>query len=194
MLAGELYNPLADELCELRLRLHKLIDRFNRTSDDETELRSSLLTQFLGHAGARLEMTPPVRFDYGCNTYIGDRCYFNFNATFLDCAEIHIGDDVFVGPNVSFLTPIHPFLARERNFRFDAEGRKSDQEYAKPIRIGNSVWIAGGVIINPGVTIGSNCVIGSGSVVTRDIPDGVLAFGNPCRVIRKLTEADALIR
>lgn len=194
MLAGKLYNPLDRELTDIRLKSHALIDRFNLSGDQETELRTELLSQILGRAGAHLEMTPPIRFDYGCNTYIGDRCYFNFNATFLDCAEIRFGDDVFVGPNVSFLTPVHPFLARERNFTFDENGNKRDQEYAKPIRIGCGVWIAGGVIVNPGVTIGSNCVIGSGSVVTRDIPDGVLAFGNPCRVIRELTEEDSVTR
>ncbi|MBO7726776.1 MAG: sugar O-acetyltransferase [Thermoguttaceae bacterium] len=192
MLAGELYYPQDAELAAIRLAAHRLIDRFNQTGDGETELRAELLQKILGRAGANLEMTPPVRFDYGCNTYIGDRCYFNFNATFLDCAEIRIEDDVLVGPNVSFLTPLHPLLAAERNFFFDAKGTKRNLEYARPILIKRGVWLGGGVIVNPGVTIGAGSVIGSGSVVTRNIPEGVLAFGNPCRVVRKLTGADSV--
>lgn len=194
MLAGEFYFPQDTELAAVRLRAHRLIDRFNRTDDAQTLLRAGLLKRILGHAGAHLEMTPPIRFDYGCNTYIGDRCYFNFNATFLDCAEIRFGDDVLVGPNVSFLTPLHPLLAPERNFFFDAEGKKRNIEYALPIRVESGVWIGGGVTVNPGVTIGAGTVIGSGSVVTRDVPPGVLAFGSPCRVIRKLTAADSIRR
>lgn len=111
---------------------------------------------------------------------------FNFNSVFLECGPITIGDNVFVGPNVSFFTPVHPRVAEERNMRIAPDGRIQLLEYAKPITIGSNVWIGGGVIINPGVTIGGNVVIGSGSVVTRDIPLEVIAAGVPCRVIREI--------
>lgn len=137
-------------------------------------------------------MYPNVRLDYGCNTYIGSNCYFNFNCIFLDCAEIHVGDNVFVGPNVLFLTPIHPLLAEERNRRVDRDGHIHLFEYCKPIEIESNVWIGGGAIVNPGVTIGHDSVIGSGSVVTKDIPSGVIAAGVPCKVIRKVTEEDKM--
>lgn len=194
MAAGLPYNSLDRELVAVRERAHKLIERFNRTEDDETELRTALLDQFLGRAGKALEMTPRVNFDYGFNTFIGDYCYFNYNLTVLDCAEVRFGDNVFVGPNVSFLTPLHPLLPRERNFRFDENGNRRNLEYCRPIRVGNNVWIGGGAIVNPGVTIGDDSVIGSGSVVTRDVPPGVLAAGVPCRPIRNITEADSLER
>ena len=125
-------------------------------------------------------MEPPVWFDYGVNTSVGERFYANFGLTVLDSAQVIIGDYVEIGPNVDIYTATHPL---------DPTARATGLEYGKPVRIGNHVWIGGHTVINPGVTIGDNTVIGSGSVVTRDIPAGVLAAGNPCRVIRKIVES-----
>ena len=124
---------------------------------------------------------PPFRCDYGYNIEIGDHFYANFNLTILDCAKVSIGNNVFIGPNVSLFTAGHPIHAHLRDQNY---------EWAREINIGNSVWLGGNVVINPGVSIGNNVVIGSGSVVTRDIPDDVFASGNPCRVIRQLTDDD----
>lgn len=192
MLKGELYDPADAELTALRTKARDLSLRFSRTREKKTRLRQALLKKLLGSIGDCCELAPPFHFDYGCNTYIGDRCFFNFNCTFLDCAEIHIGNDVFVGPNVSFLTPMHALLAGQRNMRRFADGSWHDWEYCLPITIGDGVWLAGGVIVNPGVTIGAGAVIGAGSVVTHDIPAGVLAAGVPCRVLRPLTQADRI--
>ena len=142
--------------------------------------------------GENVYINQNINFDYGYNTYIDDNSYFNFNCTFLDCAEIRIGKNVFVGPNVSFLTPVHPLLAKERNINIDENGNKYILEYCKPINVGDNVWIGGGAIVNPGVSIGNDTVIGSGSVVTKDIPSGVVAAGVPCRVIREITESDSI--
>ena len=154
------------------------------------EIRKSLLKEVLGKIGEGTEINPDIKLDYGCNIYIGDRCYINFNSVFLDCAEICLGNDVFVGPGVSFVTPIHPMISSERNARLKSDGSYYMLEYAQPINIGDNVWICSNVTILPGVSIGSNTVIGAGSVVTKDIPSNVLAVGNPCRVIRNITEQD----
>lgn len=123
------------------------------------------------------------KLDYGCNTYIGARCYINFNAVFLDCAEIRLGNDVFAGPNVSFLTPVHPLLAKERNVRMAPDGHHYMIETCRPITVEDNVWLGGDVTILPGVTIGHDSVIGAGSVVTKSILPGVVAAGNPCKII-----------
>lgn len=192
MLSGLLYDPSDPELTRRRDVARNLAAAFNRTTEEEKETRQKILKQLLGSLGEWTELYPNVQFDYGCNTYLGNRCYVNFNSTFLDCAEIRLGDDVFVGPNVSFLTPIHPLLARERILRFTPDGRPYTKEACKPIAVGNRVWIGGNAVILPGVTIGDDTVIGAGSVVTRDIPAGVLAVGNPCRVLREITEKDRM--
>ena len=189
---GRLYLP-GDEaiMAEQMDCLEKQYD-YNATRPHEQERRAALLRELLGAAGENLEMAPDIRFDYGCNTYIGRDCYFNFNCTILDCAEVRFGDDVFVGPGCMFLTPVHPLLARERSMRTAPDGRRYNLEGAKPITVGGGAWLGGNVTVCPGVSIGAGAVIGAGSVVTRDIPPGVLAAGVPCRVIRPLTEADAL--
>ena len=131
-------------------------------------------------------MQGPIQFDYGVFTEFGENCYANFNFTVLDCAPVKIGSNVFFGPNVSLLTPIHPMCWQERNQFVREDGVMTDREYAKPITIGSNCWICGNVTVCGGVTIGEGSVIGAGSIVTRDIPANVLAAGNPCRVIRQI--------
>ena len=192
MLAGLWYDPSDPELCRQRDHARDRAEEFNRTTESEKEKRQKILKALLGSMGQYSEIYPYVKFDYGCNTYLGDRCYINFNATFLDCGEIRLGSDVFVGPNVSFLTPIHPLRAEERNVRFAPDGHPYTLEACKPILVEDRVWIGGNVVILPGVTIGDRCVIGAGSVVTKNIPAGVIAVGNPCRVLRKVEESDRI--
>ncbi|MDD3193962.1 MAG: sugar O-acetyltransferase [Oscillospiraceae bacterium] len=192
MLAGRLYDPSDRELACLREKAFRLVGQFNGLDKTENGPQRDILRQLLGGMGEHVTFRAAVRFDYGCNTYVGDNCYFNFNAVFLDCAEIRIGSNVMVGPGVSFFTALHPLLAEERNARTDGNGRRYNLEYARPITVEDSVWLGGGVIVNGGVTIGRGAVIGSGSVVTRDIPPGVVAAGVPCRVIRPITEADRM--
>lgn len=192
MLAGKLYDPTDEALAAQRTKAHRLSKDYNDTYDDEAKKREVILKELLPHTGERLFLQGPIRFDYGVYTSFGDNCYANFNFTVLDSCPVTIGNDVFFGPNCSLMTPIHPLLASERNMRFREDGSPYDLEYAAPITIGDGCWIASGVTVCGGVTIGKNCVIGAGSVVTRDIPDGVFAAGNPCRVIRPITEQDSV--
>ena len=191
MLSGEWYDTSDPWLVSQRNIARDVSEQYNRTSESEIEMRRSILKGLLGSIGEYTEIYPTVKFDYGCNTYIGARCYINFNAVFLDCAEIRLGNDVFVGPNVSFLTPVHPLLAKERNVRIAPDGHHYMIETCRPITVEDNVWLGGDVTILPGVTIGHDSVIGAGSVVTKSIPPGVVAAGNPCKVIRKITENDA---
>lgn len=192
MLNGKIYNTSDPELLKQREFARITAFKYNNTTEEQEQLRQQILKELLGSLGENVKISPLVQFDYGCNTYIGNNCYFNFNCTFLDCAEIHIGNDVFVGPNTLFLTPIHPMLAEQRNMKKDKNGIIYMEEYCKPIVIEDNVWFGGGAIVNPGVTIGHDSVIGSGSVVTKNIPSGVLAAGVPCKVIREITEEDRL--
>ena len=155
------------------------------------EKRKQILDELMPNRKEGAYLQGPVYFDYGLNTSVGKNFYANFNFTCLDCAKVTIGDNVFLGPNVSILTPVHPFLHEERNPYQREDGVWTD-EYAKPIVIKSNTWICGNVTICGGVTIGEGCVIGAGSVVTRDIPDNSLAVGNPCRIIRKLSEKDSI--
>lgn len=191
MLAGMLYDPSDTELAELRKKAHALSTRYNMLTEDDPE-RGKIVSELVPNMGKRGFVQGPVQFDYGVFTEIGDNFYANFNLTVLDCCKVTIGDNVMIGPNVSILTPVHPLCWQDRNMRFKPDGSPYDLEYAKPITIGSNCWIAGNVTICGGVTIGSGCVIGAGSVVTRDIPENSLAVGNPCRVIREITEADRM--
>ncbi len=159
--------------------------------DEDDPARKELLEMLLNNPNG-VYLQGPIFFDYGEFTAFGKNCYANFNFTVLDCAPVTIGDNVFFGPNVTIATPIHPLLAEERNMYAKPDGTLTDSEYAKPITVKSNCWIASNVVICGGVTVGEGCVIGAGSVVTRDIPDGVFAAGNPCKVIRKLTEQDSI--
>ena len=171
MLAGELYDALDPELAVARDRARDLCQDLNATREREQELRRTILKQLFAKGGDSV-------CDYGSNIHLGERVFFNFNCVILDVCEVTIGDFTLFGPAVQIYTATHPLNHELR--------RK--QEFAKPIAIGSDVWVGGGAIICPGVTIGSKSVIGAGSVVTRNIPAGVLAAGNPCRVIRELDE------
>ena len=192
MLSGKLYDPNDPELLKLRVKAHRLSAEYNALLETDEEKRQEILEELIGDLGKGAYLQGPIQFDYGCFTSIGERTYANFNLTILDICPVKIGNDVFIGPNVSILTPMHPLRWQERNTYYREDGVLTDQEYGKPITIGNNIWIAGNVTICGGVTIGDGSVIGAGSVVTRDIPPDSLAAGNPCRVIRKITEADRI--
>lgn len=192
MVSGELYDPSDVELVAMRKHIRKLFKRYNDSDEDDMKEREKLLHEMFGKCGERLYCEPPLRFDYGCNTEVEEDFFSNFNLVILDCAHVKIGKQCFIGPNVTIATPVHPLLSCDRNMRRAEDGHYYDLEYAKPITIGDNVWLASGVTVCGGVTIGNDAVIGAGSVVTRDIPSGVFAAGNPCRVIRKLSEADKM--
>ena len=178
MLAGELYDALDPDLVRDRDRARDLCQTLNATRESDREIRRHILLQLFGKGGDTVWMQPPFYCDYGSNIELGEPVFFNFNCVVLDVCPIKIGDFTLFGPSVQILTPVHPLEARLR--------RK--QEYGKPIEIGSDVWVGGGALILPGVRIGSKSVIGAGSIVTRDVPEGVFAAGNPCRVIREITE------
>lgn len=191
MLAGKIYDPNDEELTKMRLKAHKLCQRFNSLFEDDKQ-RKALLDELIPNQGERLFLQGPIYFDYGVNTSFGTDCYANFNFTVLDICPVTIGDNVFFGPNCTIASPIHALMWQERNVKFKEDGTVYDNEYGKPVTIGSNCWIASGVTILAGVTIGEGCVIGAGSVVSRDIPQNSLAVGNPCRVIREITEKDLL--
>ena len=178
MLAGELYNPLDAELVAGRTRARDLCQRLNTTREADTEERRRILTDLFRRGGDTVWMQPPFYCDYGTNIELGERVFFNFNCVVLDVCEVRIGSFALFGPAVQIYTATHPMNAE----------RRRAQEFAKPVEIGRDVWVGGGAIILPGVRIGSQAVIGAGSVVTGDIPERVFAAGNPCRVIRDITE------
>ncbi|OBR67015.1 galactoside O-acetyltransferase [Paenibacillus oryzae] len=181
MLAGLPYKAWLDGLIEERTECRLKIREYNQLRPDEHERRDELVRAILGKAGENINIEAPFRCDYGTNIEVGKNFYANFNCTILDVGKVTIGDNVLLAPNVSIYTAGHPIHPDSRN---------SGYEYGIAITIGDNVWIGGNVIINPGVTIGSNVVIGAGSIVTKDIPDNVIAVGSPCRVIREITEAD----
>jgi maltose O-acetyltransferase len=173
MLAGALYEPGAPGLVAKRARARLLARRFSSGED-------VVLAELLGAVGSDVEIVPPFFCDYGVNTFIGSRVFLNTNCVILDCARVEIGDDVQIGPGVHVYAATHPL---------DPEVRRSGLERAAPVTIGSGVWLGGATIVCPGVTIGAGTTIGAGSVVVRDVPPGVIAAGNPCRVIRS-TEAE----
>ena len=192
MLAGMLYDPSDPELTTLLIKARKLSRAYNQIDEDEPEKRTAILRELLPNTPNLPSLQAPVYFDYGCNTYFGKFSGTNFNFICLDVCPVHIGDNVLIGPNVTLATPMHPLLPAERNVMQRADGSYYNLEYAKPITIENDCWLAANVTVCGGVTIGEGSVIGAGSVVTRSIPPHSLAAGNPCRVIRKITEADRM--
>jgi maltose O-acetyltransferase len=176
MLAGELYDPLDAQLVTARARARDLCLELNATREGQRDERRRLLKELLGAGGDSVWIQPPFFCDYGSNIRLGMRVFFNFNCVVLDVCEVTIGDYTLFGPAVQILTPMHPL---------DAQLRRT-QEFGKPVAIGSDVWVGGGALILPGVTIGSRAVIGAGSVVTKDVPEGVFAAGNPCRVVRTI--------
>lgn len=180
MLSGKLYNPykVNDNIWE---KNREILEKFNTLSYKDLKEGMLLLKEIFGHLEEDAVIIPPFYCDKGPQIQIGKHFYANTGLLILDEAPVNIGNDVFIAPRVCIYTAGHPI---------DAEVRNMELEYAKPVTIGDNVWIGGNVIINPGITIGSNVVIGSGSVVTKNIPDGVVAAGNPCRVIREITADD----
>jgi maltose O-acetyltransferase len=176
MLAGELYRADDPDLVEGHLRAVRLTDTYNNTPPDDPG-RQRLLEELLGGIGEDSVVRTPLHCDYGCYLHIGARTFVNFGLVALDAAPITIGDDVQIGPNVQLLTPTHPIDPRLRREKWEA---------AEPIAIGHNVWLGGGAIVLPGVTVGDDTVVGAGAVVTKDLPPGVVAAGNPARVIREV--------
>ncbi len=191
MIAGEFYNPNDKELILARVRARMLADRFNKTKAWNIPYRTRLIKKMFPNGADGAFFEPNIRIEYGFNVKFGKNFYMNFDCQLLDVAPIEIGDNVMFGPRVTVATPMHPFVSEERAISTYSDG-VHDWEYARPVKIGDNVWVASSATICGGVTIGSDTVIAAGSVVTRDIPSGVLAAGVPCKVIRPITDADRL--
>ncbi|MGQ5226065.1 sugar O-acetyltransferase [Streptomyces sp. yara] len=177
MLAGDLYVADDPEIGRRLERAMRLAARYQATFVDERDQAKAVLAELLGSVGEDVEIRPPLYVDYGSNITVGARTFVNYHLTALDVAAITIGEDCQIGPNVQLLTPTHPVEPGPRRDKLEA---------ARPITIGDNVWIGGGAIVCPGVTIGDNSVIGAGAVVTKDVPANVVAVGNPARPVRSL--------
>lgn len=182
---GQLYDSSPENIPEAMTekldKCKELLYDFNNSRPSDLKYRDELLTKILAEKGDNCYIEPPLHANWGCNTHIGKDFYANFNMTLVDDTDIYIGDNVMIAPNVVLAGAAHPICP---------ELREKNYQYNLPIHIGNRVWIGAGSVVLPGITIGDNSVIGAGSVVTKDIPAGVVAVGNPCRVIRKITERD----
>ena len=189
---GIVFCPGDPELVALKLRTHNLNVDYNNTYEDEYEKRAAILGEILGEMGEGTRIQGPIAFHYGKHTKIGRNFFGNFNLTIQDDGEVTIGDRCNFGPNVTIVTPIHPMVPEERNALLGPDGKPKLLCYAKPVHIGSDVWLGANVVVCPGVTIGDGCVIGAGAVVTRDVPPRTFAAGNPCRVIREITEQDSM--
>lgn len=180
--AGYLYDANYDkEIVERRTKCAELCYEFNQCRPSETKKQEEIIRSMIGCVKGDFVITAPFHCDYGCNTAIGKNFYTNYNCTILDGAKVTFGDNVFIAPNCVFTTAGHAI---------DADQRARGLEIVRPITVGDNVWIGANVTVLPGVTIGSNTIIGAGSVVSKDIPEGVIAAGVPCRVIRKITKED----
>lgn len=178
---GLIYNDFDSNLFQRRIAAKKLFRAYNRTEDEEVGLRNQILRQLFKKLGENVWIEPDFRCEFGKNITIEDHVYINFGCVILDCAEVTIGDNALLGPNIGLYAVNHAA---------DAEERISGGCSGKPIRIGKNVWLGGDVKVLAGITIGDNAIIGAGSIVTKDIPPDVIAVGNPCRVIRAITPAD----
>ena len=183
MLRGELYQAGDPELAADHARAQGLLERYNATSHEARDERDELLRLLLGEVGEGVVVKPHFRCDYGGQITLGARTFVNYGCVMLDVAPIHIGADCQLATSIQLLTATHPI---------DPEPRRLGWEYAEPIVIGDNVWLGGGVIVCPGVVIGDDTVVGAGAVVTRDLPAGVVAVGNPARVLRPIGEQDAV--
>ncbi len=182
MQQGLLYDAnYNEELLAERMRCKDMCFEYNRLPPSHVSEQEQIIRKLFKSTGKQFCITAPFCCDYGCNIEIGENFYTNHNCIILDGAKVKFGDNVFIAPNCVFSTAGHPL---------DTEQRNRGLEYAYPITVGDNVWFGASVTVLPGVNIGSNTVIGAGSVVNRDIPDGVVAVGNPCRVLRKITEED----
>lgn len=181
MLAGELYDAYVPELVEERNRAKEQMHIHNSLLPSKLEERETIIREVLGSTGNKFLIEQPFFCEYGYNIHLGENFFSNFNCVILDEAPVHFGNDVLLAPNVCIYTVNHAL---------NAERRKAALEYARPVTIGNNVWIGGNSVILPGVTIGDNTVIGAGSVVTKSIPANVIAAGNPCKVLRAINEED----
>lgn len=184
MLSGMLYQASDKELSQMRDKAKNLAYDYNMLRPTDHQNKQKILKKLLGSMGNDVHINQPFYVDYGSHIFIGDHFFANYDLTILDVAKVTIGNNVMFGPKVSLLTPAHPLDKTIRNEQY---------EYGLPITIKDDVWIGGHVVINPGVTIGSGVIVGSGSVVTKDLPDDTLCFGNPCKVIRNITEEDKKI-
>lgn len=185
MLAGELYDCGDRELLEQWHKARNLTRDYNVVESEDLDTKKKTLSELLGGFGDNVWVTPPFFVDYGNNIFLGNNCEINMNCTFLDTNRIIIGENALIAPGVQIYTAFHPTNARDRMSDLKEDGSFTFcKTQTSPVIIGNNVWIGGCAIIMPGVTIGDNVVIGAGSVVTNDIPSNVIAYGNPCRVVR----------
>lgn len=192
MFAGKVYDPFTEGMPEERTRAHALCKAYNDTTDSDVEKREEILQALMPNHGKDVYLQGPIHFDFGSHIAMGDGSYANCNFTVLDEGRVTIGKNVFIGPNVSILTPIHPLRYQERNAFFNEKtGSVTNLERAGAVVIEDNCWLGGSVTVCANVRIGEGCVIGAGSVVTRDIPANSLAVGCPCRVLRPITEADS---
>ena len=181
LLAGQMYNDFDNDLFRRRVDAKMLFRAYNQTSDEQIELRQKLMTALFNSVGKNVWIEPDFRCEFGKNISIEDNVYINFGGVILDCEDVFIGANTLIGPNLGIYAVNHAIDAIER-IRGGCIG--------KPVHIGKNVWLGGDVKILAGVTIGDNTIIGTGSIVTKDIPENVIAVGNPCKVIRKITETD----
>ncbi len=193
MLAGKIYDPFSEGMPEERAKAHLLCSKYNKTTELNEVKRRKILRKLIPNCGNNVYLQGPIYFDFGKNIAIGDNSYANFNFTVLDEGKVNIGENVFIGPNVSIFTPIHPLCHQDRNLFFNKKtGKTTNLERSGNVKIEKNCWICGNVTILANVTIGEGCVIGAGSVVSKDIPPNSLAVGVPCKVIRQITEKDRL--
>ncbi|MBE5101756.1 maltose acetyltransferase domain-containing protein [Priestia aryabhattai] len=177
MLNGEMYNPADAQLRRDREHARRQVRIYNGTLESEDTKRTELLKDLFGSTGENVYVEPNIRVDYGYNIFVGENFFANFDCVILDICKVSFGDNCLLGPGVHIYTATHPIDPNERN---------SGREYAKPIIVGDNVWIGGSSVINPGVSIGDNVVIASGSVVTKDVPNNVVVGGNPAKIIKKI--------
>ena len=177
MLSGQMYNPMDPLLVKEREEARLKFQEINAIPEDRKPERDRRFHELMGSSGEELYIEPPFYCDYGYNIKLGNKVFMNYNCCILDVMEVRIGNNVMLAPNVQIYTATHPLEAKARN---------SGREFAKPISIGNDVWIGGGAIVCPGVTIGNGVVVGAGAVVTKDVPDHVFVAGNPAKVIRQI--------